>query len=489
MDCCLEMDWNNVNFLTVEEGEGGGNYFVQPSEPGGVTVMASEDMMNMIPIDQGSNVVFRTLEGFNEGNNQVQVIGFLDEGQQMQYVESMNVNMTEAEILAQFHAQQQAIIQGEGGVVEGEEISHNVVEEVMGENVVIVQTEDQIPSDSTNMTSVEVPEIIEQHFVSTEEDKTEIEKKEPMELGTEGVLEEAITITQDVVTTDTKPEIAVAEEQETASEHNVPSPSSSHQIQQSEVVFKHPDSVNLPSRSRVSPVPVTESSDSKVASGVDAKSVPEHPKEPIALVELSDDSDDDDLLVDVPETDNGVIYISSDEEDEVYKTAMLNCMSMEKVKQPVNISANNYKPRFVSREKMHKRHPRSRGQSFRTIMNTAIAEDKFHPDFTEQIMHKRVVSRLRSLGHTVRSYTDGGSLIISNKMNVKMYYSAFSCRFEPVLADPVYENYVQEYRKTLDINMWKSRGRKRKEVSACSDGQSTTSIDHCLLLYYSINCL
>lgn len=190
------------------------------------------------------------------------------------------------------------------------------------------------------------------------------------------------------------------------------------------------------------------------------------------IIEISESEDEGQsqqsrsLLNDVPEVDeDDVIYISSSEEDDGYEIQVQNAKALMKAKQPLEVSASGYRPHFVSREKLNEGHPRCRGLTFKDIMHQTILEDKVIPDFNEQLIPRKVADKLRAGGHTLHRVADGGFTISSKRKNVKMYYSSFSTRFEPVLADQVLENYVQEYRKSLCLTHWKKRLLGRQEVS------------------------
>lgn len=558
------MDWNNINFLPMEEsGEGGANYFVHPHQPGAVAVMSDEVV---IPIEQSSNVVFRTLEGLNAGGEGgVEVIGFLDEGQQMHLVEGMDtlpVNITEEEIFAQLQAQAQlqqhqqptmlSTVEGNNVVVEGGGI--DVVEgghqQVIGtensEHVVIVENLEQGQQQQTISPTVEenshhallvessqssVPVSFDTQNGSSQEVVTEeanilehtlnISSAPPNldELSTKaevyqhdvndsiGVIPSTIantsTSTPDVspaVSSALEPAKEVDKEKElvtavasvifegtTSAPEQFPSTTVGESSQKDSKTVNERMDVSITEEAKTFKIPKSSPSTVKSATAGSSSSasklkanpskpsvrvfetVPESPREEPIIIEITDDDeendDDDGLLNDVPEPDDDVICISSDEEDEGYKIQMQNARTMERVKQSVDDTAATYRPRYVSRERLNRKHPRFRGLTYKEIMHQAILEDKILPDFNEQVIPRKIADKVRVLGDSLHRAPDGGFIISSKKRSVKMYYSSFSARFEPVLADPTLENYVQEYRKTLDATMWKKRVFGRKEVS------------------------
>lgn len=556
------MDWNNINFLPMEEsGEGGANYFVHPHQPGAVAVMSDEVV---IPIEQSSNVVFRTLEGLNAGGEGgVEVIGFLDEGQQMHLVEGMDtlpVNITEEEIFAQLQAQAQlqqhqqptmlSTVEGNNVVVEGGGI--DVVEgghqQVIGtdnsEHVVIVENLEQGQQQQTISPTVEdnshhallvessqssVPVSFDTQNGSSQEVVTEeanilehtlnISSAPPNldELSTKaevyqhgvsdsiGVIPSTIantsTSTPDVspaVSSELEPAKEVDKEKElvtagasvifegtTSAPEQFPSTTVGESSQKDSKTVNERMDVSITEEAKTFKIPKSSPSTVKSATAGSSSSasklkaspskpsvrvfetVPESPREEPIIIEITDDDeeDDDGLLNDVPEPDDDVICISSDEEDEGYKIQMQNARTMERVKQSVDDTAATYRPRYVSRERLNRKHPRFRGLTYKEIMHQAILEDKILPDFNEQVIPRKIADKVRVLGDSLHRAPDGGFIISSKKRSVKMYYSSFSARFEPVLADPTLENYVQEYRKTLDATMWKKRVFGRKEVS------------------------
>lgn len=166
---------------------------------------------------------------------------------------------------------------------------------------------------------------------------------------------------------------------------------------------------------------------------------------------------DYELLNDVSDENDDVIYVSSDEEDEGFRIQVQNARTMQKAKQPVENSAATYRPRYVSRQLLDIKHPQCRGLSFKDILYQAIHEDKILPDLNEQVLPPNARAGLITSGHFVTKGSDGGSIIFSKSRNIKMYHSSFSARFEPVLADPALENYVQQYRKTLRVADWRKR--------------------------------
>lgn len=546
-----------------ESGEGGANYFVHPHQPGAVAVMSDEVV---IPIEQSSNVVFRTLEGLNAGGEGgVEVIGFLDEGQQMHLVEGMDTlpaNITEEEIFAQLQAQAQlqqhqqptmlSTVEGNNVVVEGGGI--DVVEgghqQVIGtensEHVVIVENLEQGQQQQTISPTVEenshhallvessqssVPVSFDTQNGSSQEVVTEeanilehtlniisappnldelSTKAEVYQHGVSdsiGVIPSTIantsTSTPDVspaVSSELEPAKEVDKEKElvtagasvifertTSAPEQFPSTTVGESSQKGSKPMNERMDMSITEEAKTFKIPKSSPSTVKSATAGSSSSasklkaspskpsvrvfetVPESPREEPIIIEITDDDeendDDDGLLNDVPEPDDDVICISSDEEDEGYKIQMQNARTMERVKQSVDDTAATYRPRYVSRERLNRKHPRFRGLTYKEIMHQAILEDKILPDFNEQVIPRKIADKVRVLGDSLHRAPDGGFIISSKKRSVKMYYSSFSARFEPVLADPTLENYVQEYRKTLDATMWKKRVFGRKEVS------------------------
>lgn len=552
-----------------EGGEGSANYFVHPHQPGAVAVMSDEVV---IPIEQSSNVVFRTLEGINAGGEGgVEVIGFLDEGQQMHLVEGMNtlpVNITEEEIFAQLQAQAQlqqhqqptllhtAAVEdnnvvAEGGVRDVVEGGHQqVVENAKSEHIVIVENVQQgqqgqtvsqaeeessdhaliessvpVSFDTQNKSSQEfVPEEIKaviqeavEHTLNISSGQQNLDEPPPnagvcqpcdSDESTRispSIIENKSTFTPKVLpAVNPEPELTKEVEKgeklmtagasvicegtassvlDTTAEKNSQEGSKGTEVKMESITeqgktFKIPKSspsnVKLVTAASTSSVvtkpalPNAKASLSKSSVRV-FETVPESPKEEPIIIEITDDDEendeDDGLLDDVPEPDDEVICISSDEEDEGYKIQMENARTMERVKQSVDDTAATYRPRYVSRERLNRKHPRFRGLTYKEIMHQAILEDKILPDFNEQVIPRKIADKVRILGDSIHRAPDGGFMISSKKRSVKMYYSSFSARFEPVLADPTLENYVQEYRKTLNVAMWRKRLFGRKEVA------------------------
>lgn len=541
------VDWNSVNFLAMEEDvEEEGNYYVHPHQSGTVAVMSSDDVVDVIPIEQGSNVVFRTLEGLSAGGAGVEVIGFLEEGQQtMHLVEGMNAlpaGISEEEIIAQFQAQQQALLGGSQGVEtaavsEGQQMLGNVMEDdvVIVENV---QQQGQIDSDMTvAAVSLPIPESVpatstvirdaKEHTEGIDEFETAVTVAELKQIEEEtggqtskepAIIDEnvAVEVAENQMEANSEPVVLMTslstESQQGDQSSNAPKGEVSVVVSNENNVSNKPsleiisdikkeldDNVDIveekPSAEAMdissselvipdttfkvpqspSPVKTSASQPAVVADTKPStppkppvtvfKTVPESAKEEPIIIEITDDDDDDEgLLDDIPEPEDDIICISSDEEDEAYKTQMENARKLQKMKQSVDITAESYRPRYVSREKLGKRHPRCKDLTFKEIMGQAIIEDKILPDFNEQLIPRKVADKLRMMGHSMHKLADGSIMVSSKKRNIKCYHSSFCARFEPVLADPVLENYVQEYRKTLDIGMWKKRMFGRKEV-------------------------
>lgn len=553
------------------------NTFVHPQQMEVVPIAGSEED-HVLPVEPAPrpDVVFKTLEGMYAVNDGVEVIGFVEEGQQLppHILESMNqggVGLSEEEILA--HLQQQEEAQAQVQLEEQErkieeklleadkkkeelapppepatsDTSAGIVADEQKEELIIASgggkatttsgsssTNEQVASagsaaSSVVITEMKLPQKVEvgerRHSGTTRPLSPVKAGKENVTLKREsqGGVTVVVVVSESAPTSTTKPTTVVARKQEAAAPGSPPrpvqvptakaqpkEPASSPPKMYIRIDRKQASSPQKPAPQQVAlgsteeskiknaqPPSVGKEKGKEVASSSQSTMPP--PSKTVVLersggeyvgimrtsggnveaecVDEEGEGDNDDIIIeipegevdytllnDVPEVEDDAVHVSTDEEDEGYRIQVENARTMLKVKQPVDHSAASYRPRFVSREKLNRMHPRCRGLTFRDIMHQTILEDKVLPDFNEQLIPRKVADKLRSSGHTLHRGADGGFMISSKRKNIKMYYSSFSARFEPVLADPVLENYVQEYRKTLQVSQWRRRLGGRKEV-------------------------